>query len=118
MGRDGLFTADGSNSFRGGSLHVDLPLFDPEAFRQFFLHRGDVLSQSRGLRYDRSVHIDDLIALPSGLKGDFIEKNPTFDAFEPRIGVREQTPQVSLPCGPENGITDGVNQNIGIGVPL
>jgi len=75
-----------------------------------------VADQSRSLGDDGGVDILDRTPFGSGPANDLTEKLAAFHAGEPVVCVWKEPTEIAFTQGPENGIAEGMDQHIGIGV--
>ena len=82
--------------------------------RDIRLHGLDMWRQTRRLGDNRAIHIDHLPAPNPYELGHLPQKLTASDTFIFRIGIREVVPQIAEPQRTQTGITDGMNQGIGV----
>ena len=79
-------------------------------------HLLNVGCQFRALGDDGRVYIAESVPLGIGQRHDVGQELETVGPFVAWVGVGEMFPDVSFRNGPENGVGDGVQQNVGVGV--
>jgi len=115
---DGFFFADGVDGFAGFAFDVDLGFGDLKELGEAFDHGGFVGGEFGFLGEDDDVGVEDVVA---GF-GEFFhggsEEFGGVDVFVLGVGVGEELADVGEAGGAGEGVDEGVEDDVGIGVAV
>jgi hypothetical protein len=117
-GGDAFLTSDKTEALVGGGFDADLVRLDAQSGGDVLLHSGGVRLDAWCLGDEAGIDILDAHALFSGDLGAFFEDFEAADAFDGGIAGRKPVPNVGFTKSTENGVGNGVAENVGIGMAL
>src|ERR1700730_72012 len=113
---DGFAAADGVYSFVGFGFEVDFFGGDAEGLGEGFPHFGEVRAEFWFFGDDHGVYVLDREVIFVEKFAGVLKKEKAVRALPFGIGVRKMSADVTEASGAENCITQGMRQNISIGV--
>ena len=116
MSGDSFAMADGANPLIRGRFEAHLVRSYPKLIRNICPHPFDVGRHARGLGDDHRVDVGQAGIPLCKARRDRTEQNQAGDVFPFRIMVGKMMSQVAQPRRPQQGIADGVKQNVGVGM--
>ena len=115
-GGDAFFAANKSQAFVGGRLDADLLDVEAERFADAQFHIRNVRKHTRRLCQERGIEIDDGPTAKGDLPGSFLQEHTARRILPPRIRVGKEVADVHLSDGSEDGVANGVHQDVRVGV--
>jgi hypothetical protein len=116
IGGNSLRAASEAQLLSGGGLDIDFVSRKAQRLAHLLHHSRDVCSQPRLLGDQRGVDVPDGIALCLDSRGDLCQKHQTRDAGIGWIAVRKMASDVTQGGRTKQGVADGMEQHIGIGM--
>jgi hypothetical protein len=111
------FPAPGETELFGGRrLDVDPVTFRIDGFGDVVPHHRDMRGQLRPLGNDGRIDIADDETFCAGQPHHVAEQLQAVGPLVCSIGIGEMLPDVTLANGPQNGVGNGVQQHVGIGM--
>src|SRR5262249_5403813 len=112
----GAAFADRADLFRCLELDADAVELDSERMRDPFADRAAVVLQLRALEDDGGIDVDDRVAELERKLFRVAEEDERIASFPARVGIGEMHTDIAEGGGAENGIGDGVGEDVGVGV--
>jgi hypothetical protein len=113
------FLAPGEAEFLvGGGLDPDLGDRDAEGFGDALFHGGEVREDLGAFGDEGGIDVHDAAAAGADAACCFLQEDPAGCIPPAFVRVGEEMADVDLTDGPQDGVRDGVEERIGIRVPV
>jgi len=117
MATDAFFSSGKAHLLGGGRLDVDLGAVNLTGRAQGRLHDIHIGRQLRGLADDCNIGIGNGKSFGEDKLHDLFQQGNGVNILETLIRVRKMTADITSGKGAKDGITEGVSDHVGIGVP-
>ena len=101
----------------GGGFYAYGRNIDPEGIGNVLAHRRDMGRQFGGLAKQRGVDVAQLVAVAGQNGGNLAGQRQRVSALVGGVGIGKMFADIAQGSRAQHGIHNGVQQNIGIGMP-
>jgi hypothetical protein len=115
---DDLTPTHGTITFKRCRLDTNTTGIDPKVRRYCGLHVFFPLSESDGIAHNGAIYVTDLVAAIENHTANRIQKLDPGITLVPAVRFGKKLADITQPDGTQQRVTNGVTDNIGVGVPF